>query len=134
MQQRLTREPSAQRIVVASRQVDAARERADVEARSSHDDGAFATTVNFADRVDRVAREARGGVALTGVEKADEVVRHRRELLGVRRRRADRHAPVYLPRIRCDDLGVELSRQPDAELRFSAGGRTREDQDAVRHA
>ncbi len=134
MQQRLAREPSAQHIVVASRQVDAARERADVEAGAADDDRPLAAAVNVGDRVDRVTREACGGVAFGGIEEADEVVRRRRKLLSRRRRRADRHVAIDLARVRSDDLGVELSRQLDAEFRFAASRRTREDEDAVRHA
>src|SRR5580704_10911677 len=87
MQHRFERKTIAQPSVILRRERDAAGQRADVEARASRDDCVFATPVDRADSIERVARISRRRITFEGIEKPDEMVRHGRKLLRRWRRR-----------------------------------------------
>jgi len=124
MQMRLARQPRTQIFVVLRRQIDRARKRADVEAGSSRDDGAFAARVNVFDGIYRVGCEARRRVALIRIQEADEVMRHGRELLRRGRRSSNRHVAINLARVGADDFGAEPLRECDREFGLSRRGRS----------
>ena len=127
MKQRFTREPIAQGLVVLRRERNAAGQRANIKAGSADDDRALSTPSNIADRVERIACVTRRRIALRRIEKADEMMRHARELLRRRCRRTDRHPAIDLPRIRADDLRIELLAQARSRARsFRSPSRPRE--------
>ena len=134
MDARFVREPIAQRRVVRGRERDVAGQRAEVEAGTADDDRAPAARVDRVDRRAAASRdETRGRIPLVRVEKADEMMRDARALARARRRRADRHAAIDLPRVRADDLGVETLRELERERALAGRGLPGEDQNAGRH-
>lgn len=101
------------------RQTDATGERANIESGSSNDDGSFPALMDLAYCTQRIAGKASRGVAFMRIQKSDEMMRNRAELLRRGSCGTNRHIAIDLARICAYDLGTETSRKRYCEIRFS---------------
>ena len=100
-----------------------ARERAVIKGRAADEQRHAPARDDSPRRAVRVLREVRGGINFVRVRNVYQVVmisrRTSRETLSV----PDVEIAVDLPRVDGDDLGVQLLREREAELRLADGGR-----------
>ena len=99
---RRRRELPAEVEIGRRRGVEPAEQRAHVEAGAADDDRQRPRVRTAAIGAARVCAEARGVVALVGIDDVDQMMRHRRALLRRRLAGADVHAAVDLARVGAD--------------------------------
>ena len=89
------------------RGVETLEEGADIEPGASHHHGQAAARANGVDAAERLPSEARGVIALVGLDNVEEMMRHRRLLRGRRLSRGHVHAAIDLARVGAHHLDGE---------------------------